>query len=350
MQLKLEALARHLQEPHLAPLYVVCGDEPLLILETVDALRAAARARDYLQRKVLLAERHFCWSELFTASQSPSLFNEKTLLELRIPNGKPGKEGGQALKDYVLELRKSSPQNNDTLTLITLPRLDMATQKSTWFSALESIGVIIKIDKVERHALGRWLTQRLALQNQSFASDEAGKQALQFLVDRVEGNLLAAHQEIQKLGLLHAPGELSLSQIQDAVLNVARYDVFKLTEVMLAGDMVRLSRTLEGLHDEGEAAILALWVLTEEIRLLCKLRQAMDDGHPLPTLLREYRIWGAREKLIPALLPRLTTQKLEQGLRLAAQLDRQAKGLATKELPSNIWDGLLTLACCIQPT
>ncbi len=350
MQLKLDALTSHLQSHVLAPLYILHGDEPLLLVEASDLLRQAARAQGYAQRKILLVERNFCWSELFSAAQSQSLFDGRPLIDLRIPSGKPGKEGGQALQEYAARQIKTTAQHaseqhhNDIFTLITLPRMDMASQKSAWFSALEQAGVVIKIDKIERAQLPQWLVQRLSKQGQAFESGLAGKQAMQFLVERVEGNLLAAHQEIQKLGLLYPPGTLSLSQIQEAVLNVARYDVFKLSEAMLEGDVPRLVRMLEGLQGEGTAPVLVLWALVEEIRLLCKLRQGVDEGRPLSTLMREYRVWGLRERLLPQALQRLNKETLSGALTFAAQLDRQAKGLRDDRLPDDIWENMQTLS------
>ena len=349
MQLKLDALTAHLQGNFLAPLYILHGDEPLLLIEASDLLRQAARARGYAQRKILLVERNFCWSELFSAAQSQSLFDGQPLIDLRIPSGKPGKEGGQALQDYVVQQVRTKTQHtsvqyhSDIFTLITLPRMDMASQKSAWFSALEQAGVVIKIDKVERAQLPQWLVQRLSKQGQAFEPGLAGKQAMQFLVERVEGNLLAAHQEIQKLGLLYPHGTLSLSQIQEAVLNVARYDVFKLSEAMFEGDVPRLVRMLEGLRGEGTAAVLVLWALVEEIRLLCKLRQGVDEGRSLSTLMREHRVWGLRERLLPQALQRLNKETLSAALTLAAQLDRQAKGLRDDSLPDDIWENIQTL-------
>lgn len=348
MQLKLDALTTHLQGNFLAPLYILHGDEPLLLIETSDLLRQAARARGYVHRKILLVERNFCWSALFSAAQSQSLFDGQPLIDLRIPSGKPGKEGAQALQDYVAQQVKaqysSAQYHSDIFTLITLPRMDMASQKSAWFSTLEQAGVVIKIDKIERAQLPQWLVQRLSKQGQAFESGLAGKQAMQFLVERVEGNLLAAHQEIQKLGLLYPPGPLSLLQIQEAVLNVARYDVFKLSEAMLEGDVPRLVRMLEGLQGEGTAPVLVLWALVEEIRLLCKLRQGVDEGRPLSTLMREHRVWGLRERLLPQALQRLNKETLSGALTLAAQLDRQAKGLRDDRLPDDIWENMQTLS------
>ena len=332
MQLRHDALDAHVGKT-LAPLYVITSDEHLLALEAADKIRRAARAQGYSERDVLSVERNFKWGELLAANQAMSLFGDKKLIELRIPSGKPGKDGGAALQAYARDL---SPDN---LTLITLPKLDWQTQKAAWVAALQQAAVYIDIPSIERNALPGWIAQRLAAQGQS-----AERASLDFIADRVEGNLLAAHQEIQKLGLLHEPGKLAHQQVQDAVLNVARYDVFKLSEAMLAGDTARLIRMLEGLKGEGEALPLVLWAVSEEIRTLLKLKAGMAQGRPLPALLKENRIWGPRERLMEPALRRIALPVLEAALQQAAQVDRMVKGLRAKAFAGDQWDAMLQLA------
>ncbi|ACC71758.1 DNA polymerase III subunit delta [Paraburkholderia phymatum] len=347
MQLRLDALEAHLAKG-LAGLYIVYGDEHLLAQEACDRIRAAARAGGFTDRTVFTVERGFDWSSLLGASQSMSLFGDRQLVELRIPSGKPGKEGADALKTLA------AAANPDVLTLVTLPRLDAATQKAAWFTALADAGVALKIDPVERAQLPGWISQRLASQNQRVAPGEDGKRALQFIAERVEGNLLAAHQEIQKLGLLYPSGVLTFEQVHDAVLNVARYDVFKLNEAMLAGDVGRLSRMIDGLKGEGEAAVLVLWAVVEEIRTLLRIKRGVDAGKPLAMLLRENRVWGPRERLVGPALSRVTEAALERALSLAARLDRQVKGLSggtpgdrRNDPPPDPWAGLFELALTV---
>ncbi len=347
MQLRLDALEAHLAKGP-AGLYVVYGDEHLLAQEACDRIRATARANGFTDRTVFTVERGFDWSSLLGASQSMSLFGDRQLVELRIPTGKPGKEGADALKTLA------ASANPDVLTLITLPRLDAATQKAAWFTALADAGVALKIDPVERAQLPGWVGQRLAQQGQRVAAGEEGKRALQFIAERVEGNLLAAHQEIQKLGLLYPSGALSFEQVHDAVLNVARYDVFKLNEAMLAGDVGRLSRMIDGLKGEGEAAVLVLWAVVEEVRTLLRIKRGVEAGKPLPMLLRENRVWGPRERLVGPALSRVTEASLEKALALAAKLDRQVKGLSggtpgnhRHDPPPDPWAGLFELAMTV---
>ncbi len=340
MQLRAEALEAHLSKA-LAPLYVISSDEHLLALEAADRIRTAARSSGFSEREVLVAERFFKWGELLAANQAMSLFGDRKLIELRIPGGKPGKDGGQALQDYAAACTAST-EAGDTLTLITLPKLDWATQKSAWVGALQRHAVYIEIPNVERHQLADWIGRRLVAQSQS-----ADRAALEFMVERVEGNLLAAHQEIRKLGLLYPEGRLSFEQVQDAVLNVARYDVFKLSEAMLSGDVGRVARMLDGLKGEGEAPPLVLWAIAEELRTLLKLKLGTADGRPLAALLKEYRIWGPRERLMAPALARVKLTTLEDALAKAAQVDRMIKGLRAKDFAGDAWDALLQLALSV---
>jgi len=241
MQVAAAQLVAQLQRG-LKPLYTLHGDDPLLQQEAADAIRAAARAQGHSERSVFtVAGAHFDWSAVQAAGGALSLFADKQLIEVRIPSGKPGKEGSQALQ----QLAQAAPGNDSTLTLVLLPRLDAATIKSAWFAALDANGVTVRIDPVERAQLPAWIAQRLQQQGQRVVAGEEGQRTLAFMADRVEGNLLAAHQEIQKLGLLYPAGELGFDQVESAVLNVARYDPFKLAEAVLDGHGPRAQRMLD---------------------------------------------------------------------------------------------------------
>ncbi|OZA28290.1 MAG: DNA polymerase III subunit delta [Polynucleobacter sp. 17-46-58] len=312
-----DALQVHLKELNSAaaikPLYVFSGDEPLLMMEAIDQLRAIAKKMGYTEREVLLQERGFDWSQLLNAGQTMSLFGDKRWVELRIPTGKPGRDGAEALKQFSTQIEAQSvgPNGPDTIVCIILPRLDGKTKTSAWFTALDS--------------------------------GPTGQRALSFIAEQVEGNLIAAHQEIQKLGLLHPAGVLTEDQIRSAILKVARYNVFELTEAMLAGDLSRLNRMLDGLKGEGEALVLILWSVTEELRILSKLKAASDAGEPVQQLMRANRIWGNKERLYPMALKRVQPLKLRRAMQVAAGLDRQAKGLHAADLPTDPWDGLRLL-------
>ena len=229
------------------------------------------------------------------------------------------------------------------LTLVQCPRLDGQQLKSAWFAALEGAGVSVRVEPVERAALPAWIAQRLALQGQRVAGGEAGQRSLAFFADCVEGNLLAAHQEVQKLGLLHPPGELSFDQVESAVLNVARYDVFKLGEAVLAGRLKRALRMLDGLRAEGEAAVRVHWALAEDIHALKRVHDAVAAGRPLPMALREARIWGTREKLFERAVPLLPSALLDQLVSAASVCDGLVKGLKHPDWPTEPWDALRQL-------
>jgi DNA polymerase-3 subunit delta len=295
VRLRPEQLAAHIEKP-LQPLYVLYGDDPLLTIEAGDALRAAARRQGFEERSVLVVTPTFRWEELFHAAGNLSLFGGRTLVDLRIPTGKPGRDGGDALQRYC-----AAPPA-DTLTLITLPEMDWRAQKAAWFMALAEAGVSIECNAPPVAQLPQWLARRLAAQKQS-----APAEALEFIALHVEGNLLAAHQEIQKLGLLYPEGALTLQQVSAAVLNVARYDIDDLKLALQAKDSARCARTLEGLKAEDAAPPLVLWVLASEARNLADNR---------------------------------TKAAGRAALLHAARIDRIIKGLTTGDL----WDEFLQLA------
>ena len=345
MQLAASQLQNHLQKG-LKSLYVLHGDEPLLQQEALDTIRATARTQGYTERTVhTVAGARFDWSEVLAAGGSLSLFADKQIVEVRIPSGKPGKEGGVALQ----QLAESTQGNNVVLTLVLLPRLDKASKSTAWFSALENYGVTLAIEPVQRQALPQWIAQRLSVQGQRVQAGEVGQRTLQFFADRVEGNLLAAHQEIQKLLLLYPPslendGVLSFEQVESAVANVARYDVFKLSEAVLGGHALRVQRMLDGLQAEGEAEVLVHYALSEDIRALKRVKDAVIQGRPLPMALREQRIWGPREHLFERVLPRLSDASLSQLLHAAHLVDGIVKGIKHPDWPDTGWQALHQLA------
>ncbi|MBA4177159.1 MAG: DNA polymerase III subunit delta [Leptothrix sp. (in: Bacteria)] len=333
----------------LKPLYTVHGDEPLLAQEAGDAIRAAARAAGYGERQVFtVSGAHFDWSGVLGAAQAMSLFAERRLIEIRIPSGKPGKEGAEALQRYCERLR--GVESDDVLTLVTLPRLDYQQQKAAWFAALDAAGAMLRVETLERQALPAWLAQRLKRQGQCVRGGEEGQRTLAFFADRVEGNLLAAHQELQKLALLHPAGELSFEQVEAAVLNVARFDVTKLSEAVWTGKVARALRVLDGLRHEGEAAVLVHWTLADDIRALARGRAALDDGKPLPLALKEARAWGLKEKLFERVLPLLAGHEIARLLEAASICDGIVKGLKHPDWPRDPWPALRQLALmALQP-
>jgi DNA polymerase-3 subunit delta len=312
----------------LASVYVLHGDEPLLALEAADAIRAAARKQGCTEREVFTAERGFDWSELAQAGASQSLFGDRKIVELRIPTGKPGTQGSAAIAEYCKHLGK------ENVTLVSLPRLRKDDQGSRWFGALAAAGVVVDVYPVDHSRLPDWIGARLARQGQ-----RATAEVLAFLAERVEGNLLAAHQEVQKLGLLLAEGELSAVQVSEVVANVARYDAYDCAAALLAGDAVRYVRVLDGLRGEGESPVFIVWALGEELRALSRIQQGLAAGRPIEQLLRENRVWGERQGLVRAAARRLAPPALARALAHAARIDRAAKGVGAGEP----WDEFVTL-------
>jgi len=314
MQLKLDQLDNHLSRAagQLAPLYVLHGDEHLLVLEAGDRIRAAARAAGYAEREVLFVDRHFRWNALTASAQSMSLFGDRKLIEIRLPTGRPGRDGSVALQEYANNAKAAA---GEVIALITLPRLDRELAGSAWFNALGAVGVTIEVPLVSLARLPAWIGARLAQQEQ-----QADAATLTFIAERVEGNLLAAHQEIRKLALLYPPGKLSQAQVHEAVLNASRYDAFKLREALLEGQLSRYARILHGLKGEGEPLPLILWAIADG------LRRALSAGAT-----------PARRK------------KLLAGLRKAAEVDRLVKGLRVATSSGDPWDDLLSLGLMLRP-
>jgi DNA polymerase III subunit delta len=334
MQLRAEQLESHLARS-LSGVYAIHGDEPLLALEAADAVRAAARKRGFTDREVFEPNRYFDWSELQHALASLSLFGGKKIVELRLATGKPGAEGGAAISRYC---ERPSP---DLLLLVSLPRLDRATQGSAWFGALSRAGVVVDIYPVERARLAAWIAERLGRQRQ-----RAPREALEFLADRVEGNLLAAHQEVQKLALLAPEGEIGLDTVREAVANVARYDAYSASAAMLEGDAGRYVRIVDGLKSEGEAPTLVLWALSEDLYALTRIQSGIATGRSVDDLLRENRVWGARQRPMKAAAARIAPAAVQQALAHAARIDRAIKGVGAGEP----WDEFLKLGLGLQPS
>ncbi|MEZ5626517.1 MAG: DNA polymerase III subunit delta [Rhodocyclaceae bacterium] len=337
MNLHPDRLDAHLDKP-LASIYVLHGNEPLTVSEAGDALRAAARRQGFDEREILISGQGFGWDALFEATGNLSLFGSRKLIDLRIPNGKPGKDGGDALKRLA---DTAEPAATDVITLISLPELDWAARKTAWFAALSQKGVAIECNAPPREQLPRWIARRLAAQQQN-APDEA----LAFIADHVEGNLLAAHQEITKLALLHPPGEIGIDAVREAVLDVARYDIDTLRMAVLEGDAGRCTRLLEGLAGEGTAAPLLLWMLANEIRTLARLQAAQAEGQPLSAAFKTERVFDDRRRsALQRALQRLAPGKVRAALVHAARIDRIIKGIANGE----VWDEFLLLCLRLCP-
>lgn len=306
----------------LAPVYAICGDEPLLSDEAAALVREAARKTGIDERQSFQVEAGFNWGNWVAGFDSLSLFSSRRLVELRIPTGKPGVEGGKTLEAWF----KQPP--DDTTLMVLLPRADRAMQQTKWYGALEKVGIAVHITPPTQEQLPAWIGGRLGRHGL-----KADRETLAFLASRVEGNLLAAHQEIEKLALLLPPGELDLESARNAVTDVARYDAGDLPEAFLKGDAVRYCRIIDGLEAEGETPILALWLLSQELRTLYRLATGLQAGEPLSALMRENRVWESKQALVGRALKQLKTADLGLALRLAGRIDRASKGL----LRENAW-------------
>lgn len=315
MRLTQAQLELHLKQD-LQPIYVLVGDEPLAQRECLDAIRVAATTQGFDERTSLIVERSFNWQQVQNFGQSISLFSSRRLLELNIPNGKPGVEGAKALQALAT---KALP---DTSVIIILPTLERDAKNSAWFSALESHAQVITLSEVDATNLPKWIANRLAQQGQ-----HTSIQTLEFLAHQVEGNLLAANQEVQKLSLLYPQGELSDEVVREAVLNVSRYDPFQLGEAVLAGDAERTVRILQGLQDEGETAVAVMNPLMWVLRPLVRIKQAEMRGANLTAAMTNARIYGDKQALVKRALTRLSLRQLDAALQKLVDIDKMAKGV-----------------------
>lgn len=309
----------------------IASDEALLRQEAADAVRACARDIGFEERTVFHAERGFKLESLLAHTQALSLFASRKLLELRIP-GKPGKELGEGLASAAQSL------NEDTRLLVTSPRLERATSESAWFARIEAAGLAVAIPEVGRGQLAGWISERLSRNGQ-----QADAATLALIVERVEGNLLAADQEVRKLALVLPAGRLSADAVRAAVLDVARWDAFDLVDAALAGDAPRTLRCLAGLRAEGTAVPVVLWALADAVRNLIRLSLAARAGTPLPGAMRALRIWGERERLYPQALRRLPAARLRQMLRACMRADRITKGVGA----GDDWQALEAVALAL---
>lgn len=335
MKLNAAQLSRQLKDD-LAPVYVVSGDEPLLVGETADQVRAACRRNGSEERLVFHVDRAFDWGQLHDTSHSLSLFAQKRLVELRVPGGKPGDEGAKALIAWL-----DSPPPDTTL-LISLPKLDGSTQRTKWAKALteHANSRFIQIWPVDAQQLPGWMRERLAAVGITPSAD-----ALDLLSTRVEGNLLAAAQEIQKLKLHCDAGHLDLATVQQVVADSARFDVFSLVDAMLQGQAEQALRILHGLRGEGVEAPVVLWALAREIRSLASMAHDLKRQIPLERVFASQRppVWDKRKPVLAQALQRHPASAWDGWLQAAQRIDEQIKG----QQPGSPWDGLSAMVLAV---
>jgi len=328
MQLRQEQLARNIQQ-QLLPIYLVSGDEPLLLQESCDLIRKQAREQGVTEREIIDASgKGFNWQEIINSAASMSLFSDRKLIELRLPSGKPGTEGSKALCEYV------EMAGEDNVLLIIAGKIDKQSTRSKWFKALDSIGGILQIWPIDAQHLPRWLEQRV-----SGAGLSIDRDALQLLCERVEGNLLAAVQEVEKLKLLATDGQITADTVTAAVSDNARYNLFSMADSALQGNTAASLRMLHGLRGEGTEATVVLWALTRELRTLFEIQSACQAGQNMQQAINAQRVWNNKIPLVKSALSRHSLSSLTSLIDLAARTDGSIKGFAD----GNPWDNLAAL-------
>lgn len=331
MRIKLDALSHDLNKS-LKPIYLVSGDEPLQQMEAVDLIRKTARSQGFTERLVFHVERGFDWGEILLASNSMSLFAEKKIIELRMSSCKPGDTGSKALLEYCQRL------NDDNLLLISMPKLDAATQRTKWFKQFDKTAVIIPIWPIEMRQLPSWIAARMKARQLTPA-----REATLALAEKVEGNMLAAAQEIDKLAI-NAPTNISLEDIFASVEDAAKFDVFKLVDAILMAKVNRITRILYGLKAIGEEPLYILWALSREARMLTHVSYLHDKGETLPSLFKKNGVWDKRVPLVRAALTRLDSTQWALVLQKITEVDSIIKGAKQ----GNVWDALLDLSLSIS--
>lgn len=312
----------------LAPIYLISGDEPLQLGEAADAVRAAARRADYHVREVISIETGNEWPQLSTEADSLSIFADKKLIDLRLPSGKPGLEGSKALQAYCQNL------SADTVLLITTGKLESASLKAQWFQSLDNAGVTVQVWPLQGQELMSWLQRRAERKGMHLEND-----AVKSLAARIEGNLLAAAQEIEKLYILHGQTRINKTMIEDDVADSARFDVFKLIDALLAGKLNRSIKILNGLKAGGVAAPVVLWAISREIRTLFNIKTELKQGGHQDATFKKFQIWDKRKQQIQEGLQRLDSAHLQRLLSLSANADKQIKG----QQAGDEWESLFTI-------
>jgi len=314
LKIRTNQLSSHLQK-NLAPCYLVTGDEHLLVDESLDSIREAARTQGFISRELFVAAAGFDWAQLRNSSANLSLFAEKRIVELRLPTGKPGRAGGQAIVDLV------ASTDPDLMFIVSGPKLDRGAQSSKWAKSIEAKGVNIQVWPIDARELPGWIAERM---RQAGLQPDRG--AVTLIADRVEGNLLAAGQEIEKLRLILGEGKVSADDVSAAVANSSRYDVFKLVDAALGGDAKRALKILSGLRAEGVEPVVIIWALTRELRTLANLTDTVSKGMDLASGMQKTGVWRNRQALVRSCIGRHQHGDFHGLLKAASRADQAAKG------------------------
>lgn len=312
----------------LYPVYMVSGDEPLQQMEALDAIRAFLREQDFCEREVLDVDAQFDWYRLSEEAASMSLFASRRIVELRLPSAKPGKQGGQALRDYLAQ------PPDDTVLLINAGKLDSNSKKAAWFKAVEQSGMVVQCWPVPLEKLGPWLAQRFLKRDMQAEAD-----VLAYISQHVEGNLLAADQEIEKLCLLLSPGRVGYADVVEAISSQSRFTVFELADMMLKGEQARVLRIIAGLKAEGIALPVITWALARDIRLLVQVSQ---NPSAMSMTLQRANVWSSRQALFKHCLSRHQPGVFKLMLKRMAYIDAASKGM----VDANVWDEVESL--CVK--
>ena len=314
MKIRANQLSSHLQK-NLASCYLVTGDEHLLVNEALDSIRGAARERGFTSRELFVATAGFDWAQLRDSSANLSLFAEKRIIELRLPTGKPGRSGSQAIVALV------ESTDAELMLIVSGPKLDRSGQSSKWAKSVEAKGVNIQVWPIDARELPGWIAGRM---RQAGLQPDRG--AVTLIADRVEGNLLAAGQEIEKLRLILGEGKVSADDVSTAVANSSRYDVFKLVDAALTGDAKRALKILSGLRAEGIEPVIVVWALTRELRTLANLTDTVSNGMDLANGMQKTGVWRNRQALVRSCIGRHQHGDFHRLLKTASHADQAAKG------------------------
>jgi len=333
-KLRLEQLDAALKK-RINPVYLVTGDEALLVQEACDAIRSAARKQGFLERELYHTDAGFQWDYLANSASAMSLFADKKIIEIRVHNGKPGDAGSKALLEYCQSI------NEETLLLLVLPKIDKRSQNSKWYKALEKAGDIITIWPISVQQLPRWINQRL-----NAAGLNADNQAIDILTAKVEGNLLAAAQEIEKLKLVANDQYIDAATMSDAVTTSARYDVFGLVDKAMLGNSRAATESLQGLRGEGTEPAIILWALSREIRTLALIKESIDNGKSFDFAAKSHGVWDSKKALVKQAIHRLSLKQLHSLNRKASNTDKSIKGI----VKSDVWNQLMDMTLCLSGT
>ncbi len=314
MELKIGNFDRQLASESLKPVYLIAGSEPLLVQEAADAVRAQAKSEGYGEREVLDADNSFDWNLLSGGMANLSLFATRRLFDLRLPTGKPGKDGSEAIQEFC--------NNPPPDTVLLISSQDWSKSHSgKWSDAIARVGHVLPIWPIKAHEREDWLHKRLRSRGL-----QASTAAIQVLSDRVEGNLLAAAQEIDKLALLSPSSKIEADDMNRFVADSSRFDVFRLLETALAGDAARVAKILSALKAEGEQVPGLMPMVAMDILKICQLARVQATGGNVMNAMREARIWDSKQALYKRAMDRHKAGRWEIFVGECGRIDRIAKG------------------------